>query len=170
MGSVGAKAFHNLELKGKFMSNLKTGLWIIIFGFIVLLFFQNQEVFFAKRTLHMDLFFAKYQSPELPDVLLFIGTFVIGYLISYVINLSSRFKFKKHIKQLTSTLDAQQKELISTKSEIKGLKAASIEPEKETEIPQEQPLSEETPMELEDTIESPEELKPEEQKDEEEKT
>ncbi len=102
------------------MGNLKTGLWIVIVGFVVLLFFQNQEVFLAKRTLRMDLLFANYQSPELPDVLLFICTFIIGYLISYFVNLSSRFKFKKLIKQLHSTLDAQQKELTGLKSEIDG--------------------------------------------------
>ncbi len=141
------------------MGNLKTGLWIVIVGFVGLLFFQNQEVFLAKRTLRMDLLFAKYQSPELPDVLLFICTFAIGYLISYFVNLSSRFKFKKLIKQLTSTLDAQQKELTSLKSEIDGLKAASVEQDKETEIPLEPPFTEETPTELEDTAESPQEQK-----------
>jgi len=144
------------------MGNLKTGLWIVIVGFVVLLFFQNQEVFLAKRTLRMDLLFANYQSPELPDVLLFICTFIIGYLISYFVNLSSRFKFKKLIKQLHSTLDAQQKELTGLKSEIDGLKTASVEQNKETEIPIEPPpFTEETPMELEDTSESPQEQKDE---------
>ena len=147
------------------MGNLKTGLWIVIVGFVVLLFFQNQEVFLAKRTLRMDLLFAKYQSPELPDILLFICTFAIGYLISYFVNLSSRFKFKKLIKQLNSTLDAQQKELTSLKSEIDGLKAASVEPDIETEVPLEPPFTEEKSTELEDTSESPQEQK----EDEEEK-
>lgn len=149
------------------MGNLKTGLWIVIVGFIVLLFFQNQEVFLAKRTLRIDLLFAKYQTPELPDVLLFICTFAIGYLISYFVNLSSRFKFKKLIKQLHSTLDAQQKELTSLKSEIDGLKAASLEQDKETEMPLEPPFTEETPMELEDSSESLQEQKDD---DEENKT
>ena len=149
------------------MGNLKTGLWIVIVGFVVLLFFQNQEVFLAKRTLRMDLLFANYQSPALPDVLLFICTFIIGYLISYFVNLSSRFKFKKLIKQLNSTLDAQQKELTSLKSEIDGLKAASVEQDKETEISLEPPFTEETPTELEDTSESPQEQKDD---DEENKT
>ena len=146
------------------MGNLKTGLWIVIVGFVVLLFFQNQEVFFAKRTLRMDLLFAKYQSPELPDVLLFICTFAIGYLISYFVNLSSRFKFKKLIKRLNSTLDAQQKELTSLKSEIDGFKAASVEQEKAAEIPLEPPFTEETPTELEDTSESPQEQKDDDEK------
>lgn len=146
------------------MGNLKTGLWIVIVGFIVLLFFQNQEVFLAKRTIRMDLLFAKFQSPELPDVLLFICTFAIGYLISYFVNLSSRFKFKKLIKRLNSTLDARQKELTSLKSEIDGLKAASIEQDKEAEIPQEPPFTEETTMEREDTFESPQEQKDDEEK------
>jgi uncharacterized integral membrane protein len=144
------------------MGNLKTGLWIVIVGFVGLLFFQNQGVFLATRKLRMDLLFAKYQSPELPDILLFICTFVIGCLISYFASLSSRFKFKKRIKQLHSTLDAQQKELTGLKSEIDGLKAAPVEQNKETEIPIEPPpFTEETPMELEDTSESPQEQKDE---------
>ena len=71
MGSVGASAYidHNSESKGKLMGNLKTVLWIIIFGFVGLLFFQNQDVFLAKRTLRMDLYFVKYQTPELSDIL-----------------------------------------------------------------------------------------------------
>ncbi len=141
------------------MGNLKTGLWIVIVGFVGLLFFQNQEVFLAKRTLRMDLLFANYQSPELPYVLLFICTFVIGFLISYFVNLSSRFKFKKLIKQLHSTLDAQQKELTSLKSEVDGFKAASVEQDKVAEIPLEPPVTEETPTELGDTSESPQEQK-----------
>ena len=146
------------------MGNLKTGLWILIVGFVVLLFFQNQEVFLAKRTLRIDLLFAKYQSPELPDVLLFICTFAIGYLISYFGNLSSRFRFKKQIKQLNSTLDAQQKELTRLKSEIDGIKAASIDQGKDTEFPQEPTFTEETPNELEGTLESPQEQKDDEEK------
>ena len=141
------------------MGNLKTGLWIVIVGFVGLLFFQNQEVFLAKQPLRMDLLFAKYQSPELPYVLLFICTFVIGFLISYFVNLSSRFKSKKFIKQLKSTLDAQQKELTSLKSEVDGFKAASVEQDKVAEIPLEPPVTEETPTELGDTSESPQEQK-----------
>ena len=135
------------------MGNLKTGLWIVIVGFVVLVFFQNQEVFLAKRTLRLDLMFVKYQSPELPDVLLFACTFAIGYLIAYFVNLSSRFKFKKHIKQLTSTLDSQQKELTGLKSEVDGLRAAAAETVKDTEIPLEPPRNEATPSNEETTAE-----------------
>ena len=166
MGSVGESAFidHNSESKGKLMSNLKTGLWIVILGFVVLLFFQNQDVFLAKRTLRMDLFFVKYQTPELPDVLLFICTFVLGYVISYMVNLSSRFKFKKLIKQLNSTLAAKEKELAGVKSEIDGLKAAAIESEKEPEKETEIAPNTETPMGLEDTVDRPKEQEDDEEK------
>ena len=104
-------------------------------------------------------------TPELPDILLFICTFAIGYLVSVFVNLSSRFKFKKLIKHLNSTLDSQQKELTGLKSEIESLRAATVEPDKEPAIPLEPPFVEETPAALEDTSESPKEQK----EDEEEK-
>lgn len=123
------------------MGNLKTVFWIFIFGFVALLFFQNQEVFLTQRTLRMDLFFAKYQTPAIPDILLFFGTFVVGFLIAYFFSLSSRFRLKKIAKQLNGTVEAQKKEINALKSEIDGLKADAHQPQA-TETVSEQPAPE----------------------------
>jgi len=144
------------------MGKIKAGIWILILIFLVLLFFQNQSVFLSAQSFQLNLYFVKYQTPALPGGIFFLAVFIIGLLISYLFSLGDRFKAKRALKSLSTTLDARQQEVTQLKKEIEELKR--VRPP-EPVAPVEQPPSsieksaEEGPIELpagEDTLTEPE--------------
>jgi len=127
------------------MSKIRTGIWILILIFLILLFFQNEQGFLTTRSFQLNLYFVKYKTPELPDGLFFLLVFVIGLLISYLFNLGDRFKAKRALKNLSVTLDARQQEVTQLKKELEEVKRVSPP---EPEPPVEQPPSDiEKPVE-----------------------
>jgi uncharacterized integral membrane protein len=102
-------------------------IWVIIFGFIALVIFQNQAFFLAKQTLRLNLgVFEEYHSPELPNAILSLIFFFAGLLIAYLFNFPARFKAKRTIKKLNAALSAHNGELSELRREINTLKG--IEP------------------------------------------
>jgi len=98
-------------------------IWLIIFGFIALVIFQNKTFFLARQTLHLNLGFVEpYNSPELPNAIVFLVFFFAGLLIAYLFGLSARFKAKRNIKRLNVTIAAHISELSQLRSEINTLK------------------------------------------------
>jgi uncharacterized integral membrane protein len=98
-------------------------IWVIIFGFIALVIFQNQTFFLAKNSLNLSLgVWAPYQSPELPNAVLILFFFFLGLIIAYLFSFSSRFKAKRTIKKLNTSVTAREKELSELKGEINTLK------------------------------------------------
>ena len=134
------------------MGKLRTGIWILVLIFLMVLFFQNQAVFLASKTLQLNLYFVKYQTPQLPDGLFFLAALLIGLLISYLFSLGDRFKAKRAIKSLSATLDARQQEVTRLKKEIEDLKRVpTSEPPPMVEPPAadiEKPMEPERPIEL----------------------
>ncbi len=134
------------------MGKLRTGIWILVLILLMVLFFQNQAVFLSSRTLQLNLYFVKYQTPQLPDGLFFLATLLIGLLISYLFSLGERFKAKRVIKSLSATLDARQQEVTRLKKEIEDLKRVPTpEPPPMVAPPAadiEKPLEPERPIEL----------------------
>ncbi len=137
------------------MGKLRTGMWIFILLFLMVLFFQNQSVFLSSRSLQLNLYFVKYQTPELPDGLFFLVSFIIGLLISYLSSLGDRFKTRRAIKNLSTSLDARQQEVATLRKEIEELKrppapeppAAVEQPPDDIEKPEEPEKSVEQPAE-----------------------
>ena len=109
------------------MSKFKITIWLIVLGLLGTLFYQNSELFLSKKMLSIDLGFIKSQTPELPVVLYFLATLIIGLLISYIFGLSDRFKSKKTIKTLTATLDGQREEVILLRKEVDALKNSAAD-------------------------------------------
>ena len=106
------------------MNKVKTVFWLIIFGLIMLVFFQNREFFMAKQGFIIDLVFAKYQSPEVPNAVLFLALFLAGLLIAYFFGLAERFKLKKTIKNLNTKIASQPPEMPSTDKEAEAITSA----------------------------------------------
>ena len=86
------------------MKKAKIVFWLLIFGFMGLVFFQNQAYFLAKNSLQIDLWFQKYLIPETPNGLYFLAFFLIGLLIAYAYHLPERFRSSKSIKQLNAKI------------------------------------------------------------------
>ena len=122
------------------MKKVKIAFWIIVFGFVGLVIFQNRGFFMTPNSLIVDLGFIRYVTPMLANAIFFVAFFLVGVLISYFFGLFRHFKDAKTIK----TLKAKETSLVETVSSLeKQLQAtkATLEP-----IPADLP-AEEQPME-----------------------
>jgi uncharacterized integral membrane protein len=100
------------------MKQLKIVFWILIIAFIALFVYQNQSLFLAKQAIRIDLQFASYELPDLPNVIILMACFLIGLLISYFFSLSERYRSKKIIKNLNTTIVSLQQEISTLKSSL----------------------------------------------------
>jgi uncharacterized integral membrane protein len=107
----------------KFMKKATLILWVIIFGFIALVIFQNQTFFMARNSLHLNLWVVNdYLSPELPNAVLVLVFFFSGLIIAYLFSFSARFKAKRTIKKLNASIASHLNELSELKREVDALK------------------------------------------------
>lgn len=123
------------------MKKVKIALWILIFGFVGLLIFQNRGFFMAESRLMLDLGFFYYETPFLANAIFFVAFFLVGVLISYFFGLFKHFKDAKTIK----SLKAKEASLVETVSSLEKRHAgpdatATAEPTDVTPIVEEEPL------------------------------
>ena len=120
------------------MKNVKIAFWVILFAFIGLVLFQNRDFYMSQHSLGIDLMFFQYQTPEVPNAILFLAFFFAGLIIAYFFSLLERFNSRKTIKSLTESLRASEKMLDALKAENDGLKGVKEElPSAPEESPQE---------------------------------
>ena len=96
------------------MKKVKIALWILIFGFVGLLIFQNRGFFMADSRLMLDLGFFYYETPFLANAIFFVAFFLVGVLISYFFGLLRQFRDAKTIKMLK----AKEASLVETVSSL----------------------------------------------------
>jgi uncharacterized integral membrane protein len=98
-------------------------IWAIIFGVIALLIFQNKAFFLTNQSLQVNLgIIEAYHTPELPIAILVLLFFLIGIFIAFLFNLSARFKARRAIKKLNTTLASHNSEMAGLRREIDSLK------------------------------------------------
>ncbi|MCP4630683.1 MAG: LapA family protein [bacterium] len=100
-------------------------IWVVIFGFMALVIFQNKAFFLESKTsISLNLGIAEpYQSPELANALIVLCFFVFGCIVAYLFGLSVRFKTKRSIKKLSAAEASHEKELTELKDEVTKLKS-----------------------------------------------
>ena len=109
-------------------------IWVIIFGFIALVFFQNQSFFMARQALSLKLgVLEPMQSPAMPNAVIALIFFFAGLLIAFLFSISARFKANRTIKKLNATITAHNGELAELKSEIDKLKGIDTTPESQSD-------------------------------------
>jgi len=129
------------------MKKVKIALWIVIFGFVGLLIFQNRGFFMTPSSLVMDLGFFNYQTPMLANAIFFVAFFLTGVLISYFFGLFKHFKDAKTIK----SLKAKEASLVETVSSLE--KRLSTPDAASTAVPTDvPPVVEEKPSETADEV------------------
>ena len=109
------------------MKKIKMILWILSILFVVLVFIQNQGLFLDKRPIIVNLYLATYSTPEMPIGIFFLFCFLIGLLISYFVNLAEKFRSKKMIKGLRTTLDSHLKKISELKNELETVKDSPLD-------------------------------------------
>jgi uncharacterized integral membrane protein len=109
------------------MKKIKIALWIILLGFIVIIFLSNKDYFMAKQGIQINIPFTEpLQIQELPNAIYFLVFFLAGFLVAYFISLSERFKSKKTIKNLNAAATSQLKEISVLKKEVDSLKSSAF--------------------------------------------
>ena len=98
-------------------------IWVIIFGVIALLIFQNQAFFLSNQSLRVNLGVTEaYHTPELPNAILVLLFFLTGIAIAYLFSLSARLKARRTIKKLNTTIASHNTEVTGLRREIDSLK------------------------------------------------
>lgn len=120
------------------MKKVKYVFWLVIAGLVALVVYQNQEIFMAKHSLGINLYFFKEETPELVAGVYYLSMFLIGLLISYFFSLSQKFKSRKTIRQLNEKIAANQKKIAELESK------QPAEPREHEAAPQQAPAGENT--------------------------
>lgn len=103
------------------MKKFKIALWVILVGFIAIIFFSNKDYFMAKQSLKINFLVGEpYQLKELPNYIFFLIFFFTGFLIAYFFSLSERFKSNKKVKTLNEVASSQVKEISALKKEVES--------------------------------------------------
>ncbi len=106
------------------MKKVKIAFWIVVFGFVGLVIFQNKEFFMAESHLKIDLGFFYYETPILANAIFFVAFFLVGILISYFLSLFKHFKDARTIK----TFKAKETSLVETVSSLEQQLSAQTVP------------------------------------------
>ncbi|MDY6905751.1 MAG: LapA family protein [Thermodesulfobacteriota bacterium] len=104
------------------MKKIKIGLWLIVVGLIALVIYQNREFIFIQHHFGVNLFVTSYQTPELPNIVILVIFFVVGFLAAYIPGLAARFRSNKTIKALNKQVSASNEKISALEREINVLK------------------------------------------------
>ena len=102
------------------MKNIKTFLFFIILIFFAVIIFQNNEYFFSKHSMTIDLKITSWQwtIPEFMNIGYFGIFFCLGFLVAGYMGLSSKFKARRVIKQLNNDINSYHDQIVSLKTEL----------------------------------------------------
>lgn len=109
------------------MKKVKIAFWIIVFGFVGLVIFQNKVFFMSESRLVLDLGFFYYETPLLANAIFFVAFFLVGILISYFLSLFKQFKDAKTIKALKAKESSLVEAVASLERQLKARQAAAEE-------------------------------------------
>lgn len=114
------------------MNKVKTTFWLVLFGFFMLIFFQNPLLFQSQQSIQINLYlFDEFKSPEVPVAVFFLGFFLLGFIISYFSSFAERLRFKKKIKSLSAAVDSRMPTIPSTEQEAGTLGEGTVEKKEE---------------------------------------
>ncbi len=95
------------------MSKFKIGIWAVVLVFILLFFLHNQDFFMTKNAFDLNIFgipslaeyspfFQKAEIPAVPNVVIFLGFFLLGVAVSYFFNFFGWLRSKRAIRRLST--------------------------------------------------------------------
>jgi uncharacterized integral membrane protein len=110
------------------MSKVRVVIWLLIFGLLALVVFQNEDYFLnTQQHLRLNLyFFTEYRSPSLPLAVFHLVFFALGVVVAYGLSAAGRFRSRQIVKRLQAAAAAQGKELLSLKTELARLKGEPL--------------------------------------------
>jgi len=106
------------------MKKVKLAIWVVIIAFVMILIYQNQELFLSAQSLKLDLLIAQYQSSEIKIVFLSFMFFAAGLLLGAYFILAYHLKIKKKVKALNAQVKSQVDQIIILENELKQSRPA----------------------------------------------
>jgi uncharacterized integral membrane protein len=103
------------------MQKIKYLLWIVIIAVLATFIYQNNEYFMAEQSIGIDLYFFKAESGQLPNLVYFLGVFVIGFLVSLIVTFSYGYKKRKTIRALNEKINEDKKRIDEMESRLAAL-------------------------------------------------
>ncbi|MBF0100950.1 MAG: hypothetical protein HQK77_08590 [Desulfobacterales bacterium] len=122
------------------MKKIKIVIVLIVFGFIGVIIYQNQNYFFATHALKMNLLVGRYETIEIHNVIFFAGCFVFGFFLAYFFTLRVRFRAKKKIEDLYCTIDSHLETISNLKGQLEALTGKTPEMTPPVQEQKEQPI------------------------------
>jgi uncharacterized integral membrane protein len=112
------------------MKKVKVVIWLLVFGFLALVIFQNEDYFLnTQQQLRLNLYFLnEYHSPSLPLAVFHLLFFCCGVVVAYAMSAAGRFRSHTAVKRLQNAAAAQEKELLSLKTELARQKGEPLAP------------------------------------------
>ncbi len=115
------------------MSKFKIGIWAVVFLFILLFFLHNQSFFMTKNAFDVNIFgieslseysgfFKKAEIPAVPNVVIFLGFFVLGVAVSYFFNFFGWLRSKRAIRRLSSDNEHLNQKVEQLETELAGVR------------------------------------------------
>jgi|GEM_PF-1302963 len=101
------------------VKKVKLAIWVVIIAFVVILIYQNQELFLSAQSLKLNLLFAQYQSSEIKIVFLSFMFFAAGLLLGAYFILVYHLKIKKKVKALNAQVKSQGDQITALENELK---------------------------------------------------
>jgi uncharacterized integral membrane protein len=110
------------------MKKVKVVIWLLIFGLLALVIFQNEDHFLnTQQSLRLNLWrLADYQSPSLPLAAYYLVFFAFGLVVAYVFSAPGRFRLRRTVKRLNAAAAARDKEILPLKTELAQLKGEPL--------------------------------------------
>ncbi len=122
------------------MSKFKIGIWAIVFVFILLFFVHNQQFFMTKTAFDVNIFgieglaeygsfFKKAEIPPVPNVVIFLGFFILGVAVSYFFNFFGWIRSKRAIRRLSTEnehLNGKVEQLETELASLRGQRMARL--------------------------------------------
>jgi hypothetical protein len=110
------------------MNKVKAVVWLLVFGFLVLVVFQNEDYFLnTPQHLRLNLyFFPEYRSPSLPPAVFHLLFFILGVGVAYGMSAIGRLRLRQTLKRLRTAAAAQEKELEALKTELARIKGEPL--------------------------------------------
>jgi len=102
------------------MKKIKILLWLIIFGLLGTLIYQNLDYFMTTVALKFDLKVASWNwtIPELQNIAYFGICFFLGFILIGTKGFVANFKLKKDIKTKDITITSLKKQVNTLKTEL----------------------------------------------------
>ncbi|MFO8048536.1 MAG: hypothetical protein R6U29_05835 [Desulfosudaceae bacterium] len=110
------------------MKKIKFGLFVIVLLLIALLGYQNRDILFINHSFGFNLGLVEYRTPELPNVAMLAGFFILGCLLVYLSTLTGKFKNRKTIKELNNLLNSCKEENKRLENEVLSLSSSVSQP------------------------------------------